>query len=430
MRTGSWVAVAAAFALVSGCTASPSLHATGRVDDSVDRVVVPAVLAVSPNVNAGFSPTPSVPVQPAPVPAVRVLDAVAVGTHVSAGDAVAHLDASALDAAVDASRADSALADARIALLLANRDDVVSKRADLKTKRSDVLTALDKLADARATLLANQTTLRGKQQQLDAQLAALRTKRAQVATTIASLTAQRDALAATPDSPARTAGLAKLDAALTQAKAGLAQLDAGLKQATAGAAQLASGLAQIETGLATVASNRAKATDGLTKIDDGLAKLDDASTTLTNAHELAVISSRGAKVAVARAEQQRTLATLIAPADGVVTATSQPGDVLAPGASVVTIRPDAAASVTVWVAPGTASRLCAGSDASVRTDWGATYPATVARIGVRADYPPTSQATDDIHLTRAVAVTLTLAAGAALPPGAPVDLTLSTCKEN
>ena len=66
----------------------------------------------------------------------------------------------------------------------------------------------------------------------------------------------------------------------------------------------------------------------------------------------------------------------------------------------------------------------------VATDWGTTHAAAVSRIGVRADYPPTAQATDEIHLTRAVAVSVALAAGS-LPAGAPVDLTFTACrKEN
>ena len=90
---------------------------------------------------------------------------------------------------------------------------------------------------------------------------------------------------------------------------------------------------------------------------------------------------------------------------------------------------DAAASVTAWLAPDAAARLCPGATGTVRTDWGATHSVTVARVGVRADYPPTAQATDDVHLTRAVSVTVTLDSGETLPPGAPVDLTLIPCKE-
>jgi hypothetical protein len=53
--------------------------------------------------------------------------------------------------------------------------------------------------------------------------------------------------------------------------------------------------------------------------------------------------------------------------------------------------------------------------------------AEVTLVGDRADYPPTSFATDEVHLTRAVPVRLTLTGlvgqpRPSLPPGAPVDI--------
>jgi hypothetical protein len=52
--------------------------------------------------------------------------------------------------------------------------------------------------------------------------------------------------------------------------------------------------------------------------------------------------------------------------------------------------------------------------------------AEITLIGDRADYPPTSFATDEVHLTRAVPVRLTLTRSSGqpqpLPPGAPVDI--------
>jgi hypothetical protein len=50
----------------------------------------------------------------------------------------------------------------------------------------------------------------------------------------------------------------------------------------------------------------------------------------------------------------------------------------------------------------------------------------ITLIGDRADYPPTAFATDEVHLTRAVPVRLTLTSssgqGQSLPPGSPVDI--------
>ena len=52
--------------------------------------------------------------------------------------------------------------------------------------------------------------------------------------------------------------------------------------------------------------------------------------------------------------------------------------------------------------------------------------ARLTRIGTRADYPPTSVATEEIHLTRAVEVQLT--ATDQLPAGMPVELTIKSCR--
>jgi hypothetical protein len=94
----------------------------------------------------------------------------------------------------------------------------------------------------------------------------------------------------------------------------------------------------------------------------------------------------------------------------------------------VLIRQDAAATVTSWAAPDQLAQVCLGAAASVSADWmsrGQTATGTVTRIGQAADYPPTGFATDEVHLTRAVQITVTLSGTGdqpSLPPGAPVDL--------
>ena len=53
---------------------------------------------------------------------------------------------------------------------------------------------------------------------------------------------------------------------------------------------------------------------------------------------------------------------------------------------------------------------------------------TISRILPEAQYPPTYHTTDEVHLTRAVPVEVTVSAG--LPPGVPVDVQLSPCRTN
>lgn len=458
-RRGAAAALAASLLLLAGCaTTEDGLRVGGRVEDRTDTVSAPALLAVAPDPNAGFTPTAGTPQAPTPIAAVLVTDAAPLGTRVKRGDAVAHVDSAVQDAALAAAQADAELAARRVDLLDSSAADVRDQRKDLRAKRRDLVTAIDTLTTTRPDLVKTRADLLAQQVQLNATLPTLAAQRVEVAqgvatltasrdqlrATIATLCAQRGTLAAAPDSPEKVAGLAQLDAALAQARAGLlqvttayeqaaaglAQLDAGIATATAGAQQLAAGLVQVTQGIGTVDANLTTARTGLGTIDDGLDQLADAESALVDAAELARVTSRASIVGLGRAEQQQSLTTLVAPADGVVVRTSLPGDVVAPGAPVVVVRPDAAASVTAWVAPDAAARLCVGDGATVATDWGTTHRATVARVGVRAEYPPTAQATDEIHLTRAVAVTVTLDTDA-LPPGAPVDLTLTACrKEN
>ena len=105
------------------------------------------------------------------------------------------------------------------------------------------------------------------------------------------------------------------------------------------------------------------------------------------------------------------------------------GEVVAEGATLATIRERASTTLTTWVSPVQLSQICLGSQASVQADWmaaGQRLGAVVTLIGDRADYPPTSFATDEVHLTRAVPVRLTLSRSSdqpqSLPAGAPVDI--------
>ena len=163
-------------------------------------------------------------------------------------------------------------------------------------------------------------------------------------------------------------------------------------------------------------------------LDDGLAKLDDGRRTLTNTRALAALGAAAATLAVSQAEDARGRTVVKSPAAGVVVSAARVGDTLAPGASLVVLRPVRPASVTTWLSPAETARACVGAATQVRADWGATYPGRVTRLGVQADYPPTSLATDEVHLTRAVAVTITLDAGGSPPPGVGVDVRITPCQ--
>lgn len=472
LRCRSWVGVAAAVAattvVLTGCAAPAGIPATGSVDATTYAVTVPILVEPQVNLGAGFSPPTdaqgsalSAP-RPRPVVAVRIVDAVPLGTRVKRGDVVARIDSSPADAAVAVADADEALAKRRVELLAARSDEIADKKSDLKSKRNDIDEAIAKIGDLKPELIDNRADLKDKQNLIAAQTSELKAKRAELTTKESQLRSQRDqltgqiaeltqarqaleqALQQTPDDPALkeqlqkvTAGLeaangnlAQLTAGLKEVNAGLAQIDAGLAQMKQLTAQLVQGLKKLEQGTEKLDANLAKAREGRTKIDDGLSKLDDAATEIQRAKELAKTQTSSFAVAVDAAHKQQNLTVLVAPIDGVVVATLNTGDVVRPGAQVVAIRPETPASVTTWLPLQESMTICDGSAVSVATDWGSQYPAHVAWIAPEAQYPPTSQATDAIHLTRAVAVTVTVDADDGPPPGAPVDLIFQPCKES
>ena len=163
------------------------------------------------------------------------------------------------------------------------------------------------------------------------------------------------------------------------------------------------------------------------KLEDATAKITDARGSLRDLKELAALQANALTVPVDLARVQVALAELTSPVNGVVVSVATAGSVLAPGATAVTIRESRPSTVTAWLAPSELARVCAGDAASVVGDWmtGDGVPATLTRIGTSSDYPPTSVATNEVHLTRAVEVEVT--ATEQLPPGVPVELHINSC---
>jgi multidrug resistance efflux pump len=134
------------------------------------------------------------------------------------------------------------------------------------------------------------------------------------------------------------------------------------------------------------------------------------------------------KIPVDVAILQISLTELASPTDGVVVAAASLGAQLAPGAPVVTIRATAPSTVTAWLAPAQWDQICPGDSADITGDWmapGDGVAATVSTISPTAEYPPTSTTTDEVHLTRAIEVTIQ--ATAPLPPGLPVQISIDGC---
>jgi multidrug resistance efflux pump len=176
---------------------------------------------------------------------------------------------------------------------------------------------------------------------------------------------------------------------------------------------------QIDAGIA-------KAQSGLGRLSTASAKLSDARTQLRDVRSLARIAAGASAVGVDLARYQRSLAEVTSPVEGVVVSVVSEGDVVAPGATIAEIRRTGPAKVDAWLAPGDLPAVSIGAKASIGADWTRnTARGEVTRIGGRADYPPTSSATKEVHLTRAIPIEITLDPGQpTLPPGTPVDVSI------
>jgi multidrug resistance efflux pump len=476
-----------------GCAQPAGLDVVGTVRDDTVTVVVPALGAVAVDPDAGFAPTLQAATTRSPaaqaVPAlmglgtvVRVRDMLAQeGDKVSAGDVVATLDDAQLVAQLEATQSTADVAAAQPAVVQGAIDQADDKAAEIAGRRADVQEAISTLTAKRRALLSTRATLvetrghlidkraalRRTRTDLRAQRAQLRTKKSEALDKRAQLDQQvnelQQVLAQLPPDPATPpplppgtpvpptraqvlAAIAQLQAGMGQVDAGLAQIDPALVRIDTGLRDLTSGLVTIEsglgrtgaglegirTGLPKIEAGLAKARDGLARLDDAAARLGDARRALGQRKDQAEIAATAARIAVRAARRQLDHATVTAPVDGVVVRAAAPGDVLAPGATLVAIRPDAAPRATVWLAPDDLSQVCVGDRAALHGDWmpaGTSAPATLTSIGQRWDYPPSWHATDEVHLTRALPVEVT-ASSDALPAGVPVDITIDGCRQS
>jgi len=409
----SLIAALACVTLV-GCSARADVHA-GRVADDTVTIHAPSLAMPSVNLDAGFDTRGSAG-GPGEVTASAQRSAVATAVALSgigsvvrvasvsvkAGDAVrsgqeiARLDARALDANVAVAKAGLSTARAQVAVLDDALDTVASSRSTLASKRAQINDAAAQLASTRVKVAA--------------QLAELK-----------ALLAQVEALGAgRPPAPPGGVPTGTVPPGGTPSPGALpdpAQLRAGI-------ATLSAALKQIDAGLARVSAGRAQ-------LASAGARLSDARRQLRDLRRLALVGVDASKIGVQVAEYQRETAVLRSPVDGVVVRTASVGDVLAPGATVAEVRRSGDPRVTTWIAPDSVGAVQIGTAAEVRADWfsaglgGSAVKGRVTRISTQSEYPPTSFATSEIHLTRAVGIEITVSENAdppALPPGTPVDV--------
>ena len=401
---------------LAGCTAAPSgLVVSGTVEDWLEAVVVPAVSVPAVNLDAGFTTLTGAtnPVTGRTGPNLSTVGSsygfgtfvrltevtVAVGDTVTAGQSLGRIDTSALVAQVAAAKADAAVAASQVGLLGDAIDTTYDKQAGIQDAKAKVLDAIDKIHDGRSKLV----TARSSAKRIRADL-------------MKKLHSMQDLLAHYPTTPVVPPGLPPKEALpgiIAKLKAGIRKLDAGVRK--------------INGVLRTLATGLGKATSGLRKLNDATARITDARGTLRDLQHLAALQAEALKVPVDLARAQVALTALTSPVDGVVVAVRPAASVLAPGATAVSIRETRPSQVTAWLPPDELARVCTGDSATILGDWMAQgVDATLTRIGTRSQYPPTSVATEEVHLTRAVEVEFT--ATEQLPAGVPVELTINSCR--
>lgn len=371
-------AVLIAAALLAGCSAAPAgLVVSGTVADDPVTVTVPALGAATV-------------VQVATV-------AVDEGDLVHVGQVLARMDDRVLVARTEQAKADAEVAATQVdqlAAAIAKTDDAA---ADIAEKKQQIKDAISKLTSTKKTLVSTRAKLKAQRPQL-----------------VEKLRQAQQLLDNYP--PVPVPGVPSKDelaAAITKLTAGIAQIDAGLKKINTAVPKLDDGLK--------------KAREGLGKLEDAADNVVEARAQLVDLKELATIAADTMQIPVRAAQQQVSLAEVTAPVDGVVIAVASAGDQLAPGATVASLRESTPSRITTWLSPAQAGQVCTGDAADLSGDWSADpIAASITTIATSAEYPPSSVATDEVHLTRAIEVTLT--ASSQLPAGLPVQISLHGCR--
>jgi multidrug resistance efflux pump len=450
-----------------GCAEPNRILVSGNVDDDVLTVQAPQIEIPEPDLNAGFASAlaatrglpatsgqaiaPSSPDSAAaPLGSWNRLATVEVreGDQVQAGQVLVRFESEALRANINVAHADARVVASQVPVIDTAIGKTYDKERDINSALKKINKAIRQLKTTRANLArqlsqarrqlpqleAKRDQVQSQQEQLHRKLRQVNQQRAELKTVLAQLPSQQPTTSApspAPGSPNREqiiAAIAKLQEARTQLQSGMKQLTRAEGQLTTGLARLRAGIPKLEKAIGQIDTGLAKARTQRAELRRAKTKIIDARAELRRTRKLAAVAADAATVGIDVAENQRLLSAVTAPASGVVVDAATVGEVVAAGATIATIRQGAATSLTTWLSPAQVGQICLGSPASVHADWMTGQPlgAMITLIGDRADYPPTAFATDEVHLTRAIPVRLTLARSSGqpqpLPPGAPVDI--------
>lgn len=242
---------------------------------------------------------------------------------------------------------------------------------------------------------------------------------------------------------------AEAEAMVAAARARLAELEAGFRreevaQARSAAASAADRVADAERDLErtrTLYEGRAVPREALDKaelaVELARRQRDQADEQLAllrggaRPEQIAAARAQVAQAEAAVATLDATLAKtrLVAPFAGVITVRHrEPGEIVAPGAPVVTLLNPDDRWVRIYVPENRLGRVALGQGATIVSDTfpDRSYPGEVAFVGDEAEFTPKNvQTTEErVRLVYAVKVRITGDPNQELKPGLPADVTL------
>jgi HlyD family secretion protein len=343
------------------------------------------------------------------------------GSIVAKGDLLARLDDGMISAQIEQTRAAVATARAKLVLTQAGSrpEDIAAQRATL----AQAIAAREGAKDAWESTLRARDNPRDLDIRVEGARSAVRLAGGQVTIAQAALETarvQRD----------RDRNVQALSLQVTAAEAGVAVAEAALVRSEA---QLAALLdlrdhpltAQSQVTLADTAYQFA-----LAAADAAQARL-DALLAGPTAQDLALARAGvdQAEAGLAILALQREKLTIRSPLDGLVVANAaQLGELVAPGAPIMTVADLSRLYLTVFVPEDEVGRVYLGRQASVSVDAypGRAIAGSVSYISSRAEFTPKSVQTQKERVSTVFAVRIRLGTGELiLKPGMPADAILT-----
>ncbi len=365
------------------------------------------------------------------------------GQSVKAGQELARLDDSTLQAQYAQAQATLQAAQANYDLLVAGATPEQLRQAqaavDTAQSKLDAMKAgprAEQVAQAEANLALTQAKLdQVKKGPTDGDIALAKLAIDQARNTLWGAQNSRDGICSNKALPsyqchAAEAQVAAAETGVQQAEARLAQLQAGATPEVIAQAEDAVRAAEAQLALAKQPFTSYDMAAAEAQVEAAQAQFDALK---AGAREQQLAAAQ-AQVGVAKAqvqviELQLKKVSIVAPTDGVILSRSiEPGELAMTGATLFQIGQLEALELTVYLPEEEFARVTPGEQAKVRVDAypGRDFDATVLRVADHAEFTPRNVQTVEGRKDTVFAVRLSIAnPDLALKPGLPADVTFA-----